>query len=127
MYIMNILTEMLLKEDTHRRAVSADHASTRAQERARRRIVDAIAVGAVAKPQENMNVTLKLLSDGNNRLVGAGGVIAPECLHEPQVRARAQCHSTMWLRWTRLPAQQSRSSLSPVPARTSHRCVHTAA
>ena len=48
-----------------RRAMSADQALTRAQERKNSKIDAAITAGRVAQLQKSMNVTLKLTSGGS--------------------------------------------------------------
>ena len=67
--------------NTRRRAMSADQALTRAQERKNSKIDAAIAAGRVAQLQKSMNVTLKLTSGGSMRLVSADGTVSPEGRH----------------------------------------------
>ena len=64
-----------------RRAMSADQALTRAQERKNSKIDAAITAGRVAQLQKSMNVTLKLTSGGSMRLVSADGTVSPEGRH----------------------------------------------
>ncbi len=64
-----------------RRAMSADQALTRAQERKNSKIDAAIAAGRVAQLQKSMNVSLKLTSGGTIRLVNADGTVSPQGLH----------------------------------------------
>ena len=64
-----------------RRAMSADQALTRAQERKNSKTDAAITAGKVAQLQKSMNVTLKLTSGGSMRLVSADGTVSPEGRH----------------------------------------------
>ena len=61
--------------------MSADQASTRAQERKNSKIDAAITDGRVAHLQKSMNVTLKLTSGGSMKLVSADGTVSPEGRH----------------------------------------------
>ena len=65
----------------HRRAMSADQALTRAQERSIAKIDAAINAGREARLQRNMSVTLKLLTNGSVKLVSADGTDTPEGTH----------------------------------------------
>ena len=64
-----------------RRAMSADQALTRAQARRIAKIDAAIDAGREARLQKNMNVTLKLLTNGSVKLVSADGTVTPEGTH----------------------------------------------
>ena len=64
-----------------RRAMSADQALTRAQARRIAKIDAAIDAGREARLQKNMNVTLKLLTNGSVKLVNADGTVTPEGTH----------------------------------------------
>ena len=64
-----------------RRAMSADSALTRAQERKFAKIYAAIHAGREARLQSNMNVTLKLPTNGSVKLVSADGIVTPEGTH----------------------------------------------
>ena len=64
-----------------RRAMSADGALTRAQERMNSKIDRAINAGTVGRVQRNMNVTLQLASGGSVRLVSADGVPTREGIY----------------------------------------------
>ena len=66
---------------TRRRAMSADHALTRAQERMNSNIDAAVNAGITGQLQKNMNVTLKLASGRSVRLVSADGVPTREGIH----------------------------------------------
>ena len=63
------------------RAMSADQALTRAQSRRIATIDAAIDAGREARLQKNMNVTLKLLTNGSVKLVHADGTVTPEGTH----------------------------------------------
>ena len=64
-----------------RRAMSADQAKMRAQERNYRKIDAAVGSGLLPKLQKTMNVTLKTLTGGSIKLVSADGTVTPEGLH----------------------------------------------
>ena len=64
-----------------RRAMSADQAKMRAQERNYRKIDAAVGSGVLPKLQKTMNVTLKTLTGGSIRLVSADGTVTPEGQH----------------------------------------------
>ena len=64
-----------------RRAMSADQAKMRAQERNYRTIYAAAGSGLLPKLQKTMNVTLKTLTGGSIKLVSADGTVTPEGLH----------------------------------------------
>ena len=66
---------------TRRRAMSADGAVTRAQERMNSNIDAAVNAGITGQLQKNMNVTLKLASGRSVRLVSADGVPTREGIH----------------------------------------------
>ena len=61
-----------------RRAMSADQALTRAQERNYRKVDAAVASGLLPKLQRNMNVTLKTATGGSIKLVSADGSVTAE-------------------------------------------------
>ena len=61
--------------------MSADQALTRAQSRRIAKIDAAIDAGREARLQKNMNVTLKLLTNGSVKLVHADGTVTPEGTH----------------------------------------------
>ena len=63
-----------------RRAMSADQAKMRAQERNYRKIA-AAGSGLLPKLQKTMNVTLKTLTGGSIKLVSADGTVTPGGLH----------------------------------------------
>ena len=69
------------RTNTRRRAMSADHALTRAQERMNSNIDAAVDTGIAAQLQKSMNVTLKLASGRSVRLVNADGVPTREGTH----------------------------------------------
>ena len=63
------------RTNTRRRAMSADHALTRAQERVNSKIDAAVNAGITGQLQKkSMNVTLKLASGSSVRLVSSDGV-----------------------------------------------------
>ena len=62
------------RTNTRRRAMSADHALTRAQERMNSKIDAAVNAGITGQLQKSMNVTLKLASGSSVRLVSSDGV-----------------------------------------------------
>ena len=64
-----------------RRAMSADQATTRAQERNYQKIDAAVGSGMLPKLQKTMNVTLKTLTGGSIKLVSADGTVTPEGQH----------------------------------------------
>ena len=64
-----------------RRAMSADQAKMRAQERNYRKIDAAVGSGVLPKLQKTMNVTLKTLTGGSIKLVSADGTVTPEGQH----------------------------------------------
>ena len=62
------------RTNTRRRAMSANHALTRAQERMNSNIDAAVNTGITGQLQKSMNVTLKLASGRSVRLVSSDGV-----------------------------------------------------
>ena len=68
------------RQNTRRphRAMSADQAKIRAQERNYQKVDDAVANGLLPKLQRNMNVTLKTRTGGSIKLVNADGVVTEE-------------------------------------------------
>ena len=69
------------RTNTRRRAMSANHALTRAQERMNSNIDAAVNTGMTGQLQKSMNVTLKLASGKSVRLVSADGVPTREGAH----------------------------------------------
>ena len=70
------------RTNTRRRAMSADHALTRAQERMNSKIDAALNAGIAGQLQKkSMNVTLKLASGSSVRLVSSDGVPTREGTH----------------------------------------------
>ena len=74
-------TNTRVRTGSARRAMSADQALTRAQERKNSKIDAAITAGRVAQLQKSMNVTLKLTTGGSVRLVSADGTVSAEGRH----------------------------------------------
>ena len=110
--ITNITTEIMLAQTRQsrrapRRAMSADQALERKQERDREKVDAAILGGQQSKLQKNMNVTIKTLSGGSIQLVSADGTVTDAGRHyytrvgvdPPTICAYEQpLESGMWVR-----------------------------